>query len=68
MRIESKERRAKKKIRIKKKISGTSEKPRISVYRSLTQIYAQIIDDNNNQCKQCLLDINHHLEYYHNLD
>jgi len=35
--------RARKKIR--KKISGTPEKPRLSVYRSLNNIYAQIIDD-----------------------
>jgi large subunit ribosomal protein L18 len=33
------------KIKIRKKISGTSEKPRLSVYRSLDNIYAQIIDD-----------------------
>lgn len=31
--------------RIRKKVSGTSEKPRLSVYRSLNNIYAQIIDD-----------------------
>ena len=49
MKIQSKERRAKKKIRIKKKIFGTTEKPRISIYRSLTQIYAQIVDDTNNK-------------------
>jgi len=33
------------KIKIRKKNSGTSEKPRLSVYRSLDNIYAQIIDD-----------------------
>ena len=33
------------KIKIRKKISGTSEKPRLSVFRSLDNIYAQIIDD-----------------------
>ena len=38
-------RRAKIKRRIRKKISGTSSKPRLSVYRSNKQIYAQIIDD-----------------------
>ncbi|MGB5288639.1 MAG: 50S ribosomal protein L18 [Ignavibacteriaceae bacterium] len=32
-------------IKIRKKISGTTEKPRLSVYRSLDNIYAQIIDD-----------------------
>ncbi len=33
------------KIKIRKKINGTSEKPRLTVYRSLNNIYAQIIDD-----------------------
>lgn len=31
--------------RVRKFISGTSERPRLSVFRSLSQIYAQIIDD-----------------------
>ena len=31
--------------RVRKKISGTPEMPRLSVYRSLNNIYAQIIDD-----------------------
>jgi large subunit ribosomal protein L18 len=31
--------------RIRKKISGTAERPRLCVYRSLKHIYAQIIDD-----------------------
>jgi len=30
---------------IRRKISGTAEKPRLSVYRSLENIYAQLIDD-----------------------
>jgi len=30
---------------IRRKISGTSDKPRLSVFRSNTSIYAQIIDD-----------------------
>lgn len=37
--------REKIKIRVRKKIFGTPEKPRLSVYRSLNHIYAQIIDD-----------------------
>jgi large subunit ribosomal protein L18 len=41
-RKESKERRH---IRTRKKVSGTPERMRLSVYRSLNHIYAQIIDD-----------------------
>lgn len=33
--------------RIRKKISGTGETPRLCVYKSLSHIYAQIIDDQN---------------------
>lgn len=40
-------RRAKIKRRIRKKISGTSATPRLSVFRSNKQIYAQLIDDTN---------------------
>ena len=31
--------------RIREKLSGTSERPRLNVYRSLKHIYAQVIDD-----------------------
>ena len=31
--------------RVRKKISGTPERPRLCVYRSLNHIYAQVIDD-----------------------
>jgi large subunit ribosomal protein L18 len=41
------EKRAKVKRRIRKKVNGTSVKPRLSVFRSNKQIYAQIIDDVN---------------------
>ncbi|MDO8643528.1 MAG: 50S ribosomal protein L18 [bacterium] len=37
--------RGHRKSRIRKKISGTSERPRLSVYRSLKNIFVQIIDD-----------------------
>jgi large subunit ribosomal protein L18 len=37
--------RAKRKVRIRKRIFGTPERPRLSVYRSLNHIYTQIIDD-----------------------
>jgi large subunit ribosomal protein L18 len=31
--------------RIRKKVAGTAERPRLAIYRSLNHIYAQIIDD-----------------------
>jgi large subunit ribosomal protein L18 len=31
--------------RIRRKLSGTAERPRLNVYRSLGHIYAQVIDD-----------------------
>jgi large subunit ribosomal protein L18 len=39
------ERRQRIKKRIRKKISGTSGQPRLNVFRSNKQIYAQVIDD-----------------------
>lgn len=33
--------------RIRKKVSGTAERPRLAVFRSLNHIYAQVIDDTN---------------------
>ncbi len=41
-RQESKQRRH---LRVRKKVSGTAERPRLCVYRSEKNIYAQIIDD-----------------------
>ncbi len=40
-----KELRQKKHRRVRRKLSGTSAKPRLCVYKSLKHIYAQIIDD-----------------------
>ncbi|MEE8390258.1 MAG: 50S ribosomal protein L18 [Anaerolineae bacterium] len=33
--------------RVRKHMVGTSERPRLNVFRSLRHIYAQVIDDNN---------------------
>jgi large subunit ribosomal protein L18 len=41
------ERRQKIRYNIRKKVSGTAEKPRMSVFRSNTDIYVQLIDDVN---------------------
>ena len=37
--------RFKRKQRIRKKVGGTAERPRLSVFRSARHIYAQVIDD-----------------------
>jgi large subunit ribosomal protein L18 len=39
------QKRLRSKIKIRKRISGTAEKPRLTVYRSNNHIYAQLIDD-----------------------
>lgn len=40
-------RRQKIRYSIRQKISGTSETPRLAIFRSNTEIYAQLIDDTN---------------------
>jgi large subunit ribosomal protein L18 len=37
--------RLKRKTRIRKKVNGTPDRPRLTVYKSLNHIYAQVIDD-----------------------
>jgi large subunit ribosomal protein L18 len=45
-RIEDKiRRRAKRKVRVRGKINGTSDRPRMSVFRSSKHTYVQIVDD-----------------------
>ncbi|MEY4480258.1 MAG: hypothetical protein RLZZ267_936 [Bacillota bacterium] len=39
--------RLKRHLRVRKKVNGTTARPRLSVYRSSKHIYAQIIDDTN---------------------
>jgi large subunit ribosomal protein L18 len=45
MKLSRDEARKKRKMRIRKKINGTAERPRLVVFRSSKHIYAQIIDD-----------------------
>jgi large subunit ribosomal protein L18 len=40
-----KERRERIGLRLRKRITGTAQRPRLSVFRSVTHIYAQVIDD-----------------------
>jgi large subunit ribosomal protein L18 len=46
-------RRQKIKFRVRSKISGTTQKPRLSVFRSNGDIYAQLIDDETGQDAGC---------------
>ncbi len=39
------ERRKRRHLRVRKAVSGTAERPRLVVFRSLKHIYAQIVDD-----------------------
>jgi large subunit ribosomal protein L18 len=46
MRIKTREdRRNRIKLRLRKRISGDQERPRLTVYRSLSHIYVQVVDD-----------------------
>ncbi len=45
MRGTKKEARARRHSRVRRRIRGTSERPRLAVYRSNKYIYAQVIDD-----------------------
>ena len=50
MKIKTKnDRRVRIQLRQRKRISGTKERPRLSVFRSVTHIYAQVIDDLSGQ-------------------
>ncbi|HUT67335.1 MAG TPA: 50S ribosomal protein L18 [Dehalococcoidales bacterium] len=41
----TREARSRRHYRVRQKVSGNGSKPRLSVFRSLNQIYAQVIDD-----------------------
>ena len=43
------EARIRRHIRVRKNVQGTQQRPRLSVFRSLSEIYAQIIDDKAGQ-------------------
>ena len=45
--IDKKAQRQKRHVRVRSKISGTPERPRLCVFRSNANIYAQVIDDVN---------------------
>ncbi len=43
--IDRAQERAKIHVRIRRKVSGTGQRPRLCVFRSLAHIYAQVVDD-----------------------
>ena len=57
-RSEARERRHKK---VRSRVSGTPERPRLCVYRSLSEIYAQIIDDKAGQTLASASTLDHEL-------
>jgi len=43
--VNRREARLRRRAHIRKKVEGTPERPRLNIFRSLTHIYAQVIDD-----------------------
>ena len=41
--------RLRRKLRVRQKVRGTAERPRLTVYRSLSHIYAQVVNDSTGQ-------------------
>lgn len=48
MALTKSERRSRIKMRVRKKVSGTAQRPRLSVFRSNKEIYVQLINDVDN--------------------
>src|SRR5881392_2859663 len=46
------ERRYRRHLRVRKKVSGTTERPRLVIRRSLKHIYAQLVDDTDRRTRQ----------------
>jgi large subunit ribosomal protein L18 len=42
-------------LRVRSKIEGTAERPRLNVFRSISEIYAQLIDDAADAPRVCLI-------------
>ena len=51
------DRRFKRHLRIRNKIAGTAERPRLVVFRSLKHIYAQLVDDAANRTLATVSDL-----------
>lgn len=51
------ERRARRHLRVRKKVDGTAERPRLVVKRSLKHIYAQLVDDTQSRTLMTVSDL-----------
>ncbi len=64
--------RLKRKVRVRRKIKGTSERPRLNVFRSAKHIYAQLIDDSTGATlaavSTLMEDVSAGLKYSGNID
>jgi len=54
--------RSRRKAAIRKRVSGTAERPRLSVFRSSKHIYAQAIDDTANRVLASISDLHQGIE------
>jgi len=50
--------RLKKKLRIRKKVTGTAERPRLCIYKSAKHIYAALIDDGSSKTLMAVSSLN----------
>jgi large subunit ribosomal protein L18 len=49
--------RVRRHLRVRKRVTGTPQRPRLSVFRSLTHIYAQVVDDSSGRTLVAASDI-----------
>ncbi len=54
--------RVRRKVTIRKKVEGSAERPRLTVFRSAKHIYAQAIDDTTNTVVACCSDLEKELQ------
>ena len=54
--------RVRRHVRVRKHVSGNAERPRLNVFRSLAEIYAQVIDDESGQTLASASSIDHELQ------
>jgi large subunit ribosomal protein L18 len=50
--------RLRRKIRIRKTVRGTADRPRLSIYRTSRHIYAQLVDDDSGRTVACASTLN----------